>query len=291
MIGYEGFFIDENDKRKAFGSQDVFDYHGTSLIKINDRYSDSVHVFEPAYGIDISGKPFSSDISPAALDSLSENLDSCRHEGNYLGDIAFNIIANDRHVKNPDFNKPFQEKVEALRRKILSKLRRGVAVAVAFAAVACASPKLSAESSLTVKTVGMAQYDNPVVYYAENNASDVITLEDFTHMLNEDAKTALKQAYPRMKETDKKFKGLLESTIKTFCDSSSGYLEKKFGSARFSVEDIDSDYTAFFFKDSGILLSSAAVEYKTKVSRDIISPDLELSGNTTKINLETGRGR
>lgn len=286
-------FIDGNDAVREFDSNNVFDYHGVSLVSLPvTEKANAIRVYEPAYGIDVFGNDMPGSAQSSLLDAMAKGKESCQYEGNYLGEVAFNIIANDRQVKNPEYNKPFQEKIESMRKNVLAKIRKGVAITVAFAAVACFSPKLSAESSLTVKTVGMAQYDNPVVYYAENKASDVVTLEDFSHMLNEDAKSAIRQAYPKMKESDKKYKGLLESTIKTFCDSSSGYLEKKFGSSRISVDDNNCDYAAFFFSDSGVLLSAEAVEYRAKVNRGTVSPDLELSsGTAVKASLDTGRGR
>lgn len=301
-------FKDSENKEKLYDGSRNINYHGVTLVASPSATADNgFALYEPAYGIrimDEPGKGFfrfndnaeKKDTEKAVanfLDKESSKLESCQEEGNYLGQVAFDIIANNREVKNKEHNKPFQEKVENLRKNVMEKLKKGVAITVAFAACACFAPKLAAqEGSMSVKTVSIGQYENPVEYYVNHKASNVVTLDDFAHMLNEDAKSLIKESYPKMKESNKNYKPLLEETIKELCNPMGNYLFKKFGNSRLSVEDNTNDYSAFFYSETGTLLSAQASEYRAQVAHGEISPKLEINTDVSKKkNIDSGRGR
>lgn len=292
-------FIDENGNRKLIN--DRFDYHGVEFVTVKDERN-MLTVYEPAYGVEVKTGKYDQLFSlNNKLDEIAKDIDqranykeSCEFEKNYLGEIALDVIKNNKQMKNKSFNQKFVEKLEKLRRQVLEKSKKGIAIGVAFAACCCFAPKLAAESNhnISVKSVSIAQYDNPVDYYKDHIALNVIEIKDFQHELNREAKDLIKEYYPNLKESNKKYESILRETIVGLCEDNETLW--KYGNSRSMVEDEKNSYSAFYFSDTMTLLTAECVAYKNMVKNREIDPVLEINKQEQiqkkNKSIDSGRG-
>ena len=286
-------FIDENGFTKVIN--DKFSYHGVELVTVKNS-DNKLEVFEPAYGVQIQEGQYDILFSTNhKLGEISKDLDersvfkkSCESENNYLPEIAFNVIKENKSLKNPLFNKSFVEKVENLRQKVMQKVSKGVAIGFAFAVCASFAPKLSAQTfNVSYNQPTIKHIESPADYYKELYGSTIIDLNNIQHMLNEDAKSIIKENYPNLKESSKQYSKVLSSTIKELATSSFGYnyLNDKFMKmgSRLSVEDnTDEMFEASFFSDSNVLVLAEANRYISDVGHGKIEPKLEINQTQSK---------
>lgn len=179
------YFIDENGNKKLIN--DTFDYHGVEFVTVRDNRN-MLTVYEPAYGVEVKTGKYDQLFSlNNKLDEIAKDIDqranykeSCEFEKNYLGEIALDVIKNDKHVKNKSFNQKFVEKLETLRKQVLEKSKKGIAIGIAFAACACFAPKLAAQqnnfsiSSTTIEHGTL--YDNLVGEPKQQAVKDTIDI-------------------------------------------------------------------------------------------------------------------
>lgn len=240
--------IDDN-KLKIVHRNDFYDYHGVSLVVSKDNQDrGDYHLYEPAYGIDVLNQSVS--FNPKSsheekektisshLDKESEKLDACKTEGNYLGQIAFDIIANNKKVKNPEYNKPFQEKIENLRKNVMEKLKKGVAITVAFAACACFAPKLSAEQgNFSIEQTAIEQgtlYDTTVGEPKQQAVKDTVEILNIIEQAKADGKITNDEM------------NVMNSRIKAFNDS---YGKASFNAVSEGLQEAKKEVKDAFGKD------------------------------------------
>lgn len=113
----------------------IFKYHDVSLITTSGPEKGTVSVYEPAYGcrIDSFPKSFGTEDIIGRLDEKSLRDDNCRFEMNILPSVAADIIKNNLEFRN-QYNFDFIMKIEAMRKRVNEKIRRGVAIKIAIAA-------------------------------------------------------------------------------------------------------------------------------------------------------------
>lgn len=285
-------FIDENGTKQKVN--DRFSYHGVELVTVKNKYN-RLEVYEPAYGTRLQAGTYDILFSLNRkvneigddLDLVSTFSDKCREEKNYLPQIAFEVIEKNKQVKNREINRKFVEKVEALRNVIKEKVKKGLAVGFAFVMCASFMPKLAAETpGVQPKYVSMAQYQNPVDYYRENIAKNVIDIKAVKHSLNEDAKAYLRKTQPGLKETNKKYPAALTKTIRDFATSTFAYnyLDQRFGKGEKPFVMMDEDYgsTVIFYRNTGNLVLPEVQGYVRKVANGSVEPELELKTEIVK---------
>ena len=294
-----------NDNGIKLKINDKFSYHGVDLVTVKNNFN-RLEVYEPAYGVKLltgtynikSSENNKTDKIGKDLDALAAYSDKCNHEKNYLPEIAFDIIENNKQVKNKSFNKMFIEKIEQLRSVILDKIKKGMTIGFAFTLCTSFAPKLAADTPITqIKQASVSQY-NPVDFYKEKMARNVIDIETVSHHLNEDAKAYLKERKPYLKETDKRYAAILSETIKDFATSTFAYnyMDQKFGNGYkpFVMMDEDDSSTVIFYKNTGTLVLSEAQQYVLKIANGEVKPKLELNINSIKqqeINKNNDYGR
>lgn len=246
-------FKDSENKEKLYDSSRNINYHGVTLVASPSATADNgFALYEPAYGIrimDEPGKGFfrfndnaeKKDTEKAVanfLDKESSKLESCQEEGNYLGQVAFDIIANNREVKNKEHNKPFQEKIENLRKNVMEKLKKGVAITVAFAACACFAPKLSAEQgNFSIEQTAIEQgtlYDTTVGEPKQQAVKDTVEILNIIEQAKADGKITNDEM------------NVMNSRIKAFNDS---YGKASFNAVSEGLQEAKKEVKDAFGKD------------------------------------------
>lgn len=275
-------FIDENGNRKLIN--DRFDYHGVEFVTVKDERN-MLTVYEPAYGVEVKTGKYDQLFSlNRKFNEIADDIDrcsiykeSCEFEKNWLGEIAMDVIKNDKRVKNKRFNQKFVEKLENLRKQVLEKSKKGIAIGIAFAACCCFAPRLSADAvKVSLTHENYYSYENPAERFIKM-ADKIIDVEQLQHDLNVMSKEYIKATNPKMKETSKNYEELLKNTIVRFCAEKEVY--KLYGNNGLSVDDSRNDsYSAMYFKDSNKFMTADCFEYLSKVKYKEIEPVLEVNG-------------
>ncbi len=279
-------FIDENGDAQIIN--DEFMYHGVNLVTVKDK-SNKLEVYEPCYGTKVQTGKYDILFSVNnKLNEIGKDLDehsyfkeSCENEKNYLPEIAFNIIKGNKKIRNILWNKIFSEKIEKLRASVMDKVKKGVAIGIAFAACTCFAPKLAAEgNNIDIQQTEIKHFSNTINYYQKVYQANVIGVNEIVHMLNEDAKEIIHENFPLLKEGTKRYNQKMAAIMKELSTSDFGYnyLNEKFfnGGSRLSVEDSSDDmFEGSFYSGSNVLVTAEANRYIYDVQKGNINPKIE----------------
>ena len=295
-------FIDENGN--LIEIEKTFSYHGVELAAVKNG-ENRVEVFEPAYGTKLDVGSYEKRLAyeddgeriRRNLDRISGTKNSCEMEKNFLPEIAFSVIRDDKKAMNRAFNRTFVEKVEALRQAVKAKVKKGMVLGMAFAVCACAMPKLSAESydigmdgSIQPTIISMSQFSTEEDYYRHCAFVKVVDVDSVKKSLEKDALELFKEDYPKLKEGTKKYVKTLKENfpeyVKYVAEGEETDLPGvkrpyywKFAPSLGSIMDLDNGKALLL--GNHCLITSGAKEYIENVKSGKIQQNIEVSQDKT----------